>query len=55
MKKSEWVKHLKECKEDHGGPQNGAYVYGHVGKLNRRVCIRVKSTDVWVFDPRWEK
>jgi hypothetical protein len=46
---------LKECRLPHGGEGNSATVYGHDGRLSRRVCIRIKATGKWVFDPAWEK
>jgi len=43
---------LRVCDDDHGGPNNAASVYGHHG--SRRTCIRIKDTDLWVFNPDWE-
>ena len=48
------LKALKVCKENHGGESNAATVYGHYGRLSRRVCIRLYGTNTWIYDPRWE-
>lgn len=47
--------HLKVCTEEHGASYNAATVYGHMGRLSRRNCIRIKKLDIWVYDPKWEE
>lgn len=44
---------LRVCPLDHGGEHNSATVYGHYA--SRRNCIRLKASNVWVFDPAWEE
>lgn len=43
---------LSKCPLNHGGEGNPARVYGHHGSA--RTCIRIKSTNEWVYDPAWE-
>ena len=43
---------LTVCDQDHGGPDNAATVYGHYGSV--RVCIRLKDTDIWIYDSSYE-
>jgi hypothetical protein len=50
---SEITKALRVCDQPHGGPSNGASIYGHHGSV--RTCIRLHGTDTWVYDPRWEE
>lgn len=38
----------KVCKNDHGNEGNTATFYGHYGRSD--VCVRVGTTDVWVYD-----
>lgn len=52
MSAGKWRSALRMCRLDHGGEGNSATVYGHHGSV--RVCIRVRATDTWVFDPAWE-
>ena len=44
---------MRQCGLDHGGETNAATVYGHFG--SPRNCLRMRDTDVWVYDPAWEE
>ena len=44
---------IEVCDLEHGHEGNAATVYGHHG--SSRTCIRLKSTNEWVYDPGWEK
>ena len=44
---------LRICKLQHGGDHNAATVYGH--SHPSRICLRIKATNKWVYDPAWEE
>jgi hypothetical protein len=44
---------LAVCDQEHGYEGNPTTVYGHHGSV--RTCIRLKTTNQWVYDPAWEQ
>jgi hypothetical protein len=44
---------LAVCDQTHGDEHNSATVYGHYGSV--RICIRLKDTDIWVYDSAYEE
>lgn len=43
---------LAVCDQTHGEEDNAASVYGHYGSV--RICIRLKGTDIWIYDSAYE-